>query len=112
MGNRSVKEQAILDNIIACMEYKKLTQKDLCEYLNVNQQMFTNWKNGYSNSYLKRVHKIAEFLDVSVDHLMGKVVIPLSAYPNPSLYGERYSFKQEDTPYHNGRECPFYSSPE
>ena len=32
---------------------------------------------------------------------------PLSAYPNPSLYGERYSFKQEDTPYHNGRECPF-----
>ena len=75
MGNRSVKEQAILDNIIACMEYKKLTQKDLCEYLNVSQQMFTNWKNGYSNSYLKRIHKIAEFLDVSVDHLMGKVVI-------------------------------------
>ena len=34
-------------------------------------------------------------------------LIPLSAYPNPSLYGERYSFKQEDTPYHNGRECPF-----
>jgi hypothetical protein len=32
---------------------------------------------------------------------------PLSAYPNPLLYGERYSFKQEDTPYHNGRECPF-----
>ena len=32
---------------------------------------------------------------------------PLGAYPNPSLYGERYSFKQEDTPYHNGRECPF-----
>ena len=30
---------------------------------------------------------------------------PLSAYPNPLLYGERYSFKQEDTPYHNGREC-------
>ena len=24
---------------------------------------------------------------------------PLSAYPNPLLYGERYSFKQEDTPY-------------
>ena len=23
---------------------------------------------------------------------------PLSAYPNPSLYGERYSFKQKNTP--------------
>ena len=32
---------------------------------------------------------------------------PLNANPNPSLYGERYSFKQEDTPYHNGRECLF-----
>lgn len=27
MGNRSVKEQAILDNIIACMEYKNSLKK-------------------------------------------------------------------------------------
>ena len=32
---------------------------------------------------------------------------PLGAYPNPVLYGERFSFKQEDTPYHYGRECLF-----
>lgn len=75
MANRSIEQQAILDNIIACMEYKKLSQKDLCEYLNVNQQMFTNWKNGYSDSYLKRLSKIAEFLDVSPNDLMGKTII-------------------------------------
>lgn len=35
---------------------------------------------------------------------------PLSAYPNPTLYGERYSFKQKDTLYHNGRGClPLFS---
>ena len=26
-------------------------------------------------------------------------------YPNPTLRGERYLFKQKDTPYRNGREC-------
>ena len=30
---------------------------------------------------------------------------PLSAYPNPTLYGERYSFKQKDTLYRDGRGC-------
>ena len=30
---------------------------------------------------------------------------PLSAYPNPTLYGERYSFKQKGTLYHDGRGC-------
>ncbi len=34
-------------------------------------------------------------------------VFTLGAYPIPVLYGERCSFKQEDTPYHYGRECLF-----
>ena len=33
----------------------------------------------------------------------------MGAYPNPSLYGEQYSFKPKGTPYHNGRECPFFN---
>ena len=73
--NRTQEEQAILDNIVACLEYKEIEQKDLCEYLNVSSQMFTNWKNKSSNSYLKRLTKIAEFLDISVDHLLGKVSV-------------------------------------
>ena len=73
--NRTPEEQAILDNIVACLNYKKIEQKDLCEYLGFSSQMFTNWKNKSSNSYLKRLTKIAEFLDISVDHLLGKVSI-------------------------------------
>ena len=80
MRNRSIEEQAILDNIIACMEYKKLNKKDSCEYLNVNQQMFTNCKTGSSASYLKRLHKIAEFLDVSPNDLIGKPVISEASF--------------------------------
>lgn len=72
MAARTVEEQEILDNIIACMTHKNLDQKDLCEYLSVSQQMFTNWKNGSSNSYLKRLPKIAEYLDIPVSYLLGK----------------------------------------
>lgn len=72
MTTRTVKEQAILDNIIVCMNCKNLDQKDLCKYLGVNPQMFTNWKNGHSNSYMRRLPKIAEFFDITVDYLIGK----------------------------------------
>lgn len=75
MPKRSNEEQAVLDNIIACMNYKEIDQKELCDYLGVNPQMFTNWKNKSSNSYMKRLGKIAEFLDITVDHLLGKVNI-------------------------------------
>lgn len=75
MATRTVEEQTILDNIIACMNCKNFDQKDLCEYLCVNPQMFTNWKNGHSNSYMRRLPKIAEFFDITVDDLMGKTVI-------------------------------------
>lgn len=84
MATRTVEEQAILDSIIACMSYKNLDQKDLCEYLGVNPQMFTNWKNGHSNSYMRRLPKIAEYLDVSVNDLMGK-----TALPEISIYEEK-----------------------
>ena len=75
MATRTVEEQTILDNIIACMNCKNFDQKDLCKYLDVNPQMFTNWKNGHSNSYMRRLPKIAEFFDITVDDLMGKTVI-------------------------------------
>ena len=75
MTKRTVEEQAILNNIIACLNYKGIDQKDLCDYLGVKPQAFTNWKNKNNNSYIKHLTKIAEFLDISVDRLMGKVVI-------------------------------------
>ena len=53
--------------------------------------------------YLNDLKKTSEMMADEDLH-----IVPLSAYPNPSLYGVRYSFKQEDTPYHNGRECLFF----
>lgn len=54
------------------MKMQHKSQKDLCEYLNISKQAFTEWKGGRNNSYVKHLPKIAEYLDVSVDYLLGK----------------------------------------
>ena len=41
--NRTPEEQAILDNIVACLNYKKIEQKDLCEYLGFSSQRYCQY---------------------------------------------------------------------
>ena len=72
---RTPQEQAIFENISACLKHKGMEQKELCEYLTLSPQAFTNWKNKNNSSYMKRLPEIAMFLDVSVDELMGKPVL-------------------------------------
>lgn len=62
----------LLEKIAFLLKEKKKTQKDLCEYLGVGKQAFTNWKSGFSKSYTKYLPQIASFFDVSVDYLIGK----------------------------------------
>ncbi|MBQ8429067.1 MAG: helix-turn-helix domain-containing protein [Clostridia bacterium] len=52
------------------------TQKDLCSYLQISPQSFSEWKAGRSNSYKKYIDQIAEYLDVSTDYLLGKTDTP------------------------------------
>lgn len=56
---------------------QKKTQKDLCEYIGIKQQAFTEWKSGRSKSYTKYIDKIAEYLDVSIDYLLGNIDLPI-----------------------------------
>lgn len=65
---------------------KGITRKKLLEDCKLGKNQFTYWEKNNA------------------------IPPPLSAYPNPTLYGERYSFKQKDTLYHNGRGClPLFS---
>lgn len=52
-------------------EHKK-KQSELCEYLGISQQRFTDWKSGRVKSYSKYLDRIAEFFGVSVDYLLGR----------------------------------------
>ncbi len=53
-------------------------QKDLTDFLNISKNVFTDWKSGKCKSYEKHIGRIADFLGVSTDYLLGKEKSPLS----------------------------------
>lgn len=61
----------VLNNIIQLLKHNKRKQNELTDYLGISKNAFTNWKNGDNTSYMKHLPKIAEFLGVSVDYLLG-----------------------------------------
>ena len=65
-----------IDKILLLLKEQHKKQKDLTDYLNISKGVFTDWKSGKNNSYLKHIGKIAEYFDVSVDYLLGKEKSP------------------------------------
>lgn len=61
-----------LTKILGIMKEQRVSQQEICQYLNLTKQTFSDWKSGKSESYLKYLPQIAEYLDVSVDYLLGK----------------------------------------
>lgn len=72
-----------LSNIETLLKIQKKTQKELCDFLGINGQAFTNWKNGNSKSYKKYLPEIAKFFNVSVD----AIVCESSGYTDPYTIG-------------------------
>lgn len=75
------KEALILDiinKILSVMKEKKISQKSLADFLDVREYTISQWKNGKSQSYMKYINKIADFLGVTTDYLLGTPSIDLS----------------------------------
>ena len=47
------------------------SQKELCDYLGLHRNVFSEWKAGRNNSYMKYIDKIATYFEVSTDYLLG-----------------------------------------
>ena len=62
----------ILNNILRLLKLQDKKQIDLTRYLGLSKNVFSEWKAGRNDSYIKHLPKIAEFLNVSVDYLLGK----------------------------------------
>lgn len=60
-----------IDKIIELLKAQGLTQKNLTDHLGINKNIFSQWKNGTTESYRKYLEQIAEFLGVSVGELIG-----------------------------------------
>lgn len=67
-----------LHKISLLLKEQNKTQKDLTDFLGVKKTSFSAWKSGRNVSYMKYLPQIADFLNVSVDFLLGKENSPLS----------------------------------
>ena len=61
-----------LDIIKSLLKSQKKTQQDLCLYLGVSKQAFTEWNGGRNTSYKKYLPQIADYFGVTVDYLLGR----------------------------------------
>lgn len=67
LGNINNVVQRILDEL----KRQEKKQGDLTTYLDVPKSTFSKWKIGQSQSYKRHIDRIATFLNVSVDYLLG-----------------------------------------
>ena len=63
--------------ILSCMKRRNITDKQLTKDIGINKSAVTDWKTGKTKSYKKYIDKIAEYLGVSVDYLLGRTDDPL-----------------------------------
>ena len=61
-----------IDKICELLKAQGKKQKDLTDYIGVSKNHFTDWKSGRIKSYTKYLPQISEFLNVSIDYLLGK----------------------------------------
>lgn len=78
----NINESSVLDKILNLMEQRGTTQKDICDYLGISKQSFSEWKAKRSMSYTKHLPKIAEFFGVSVDYLLGRDMPAEKPFPD------------------------------
>lgn len=86
-----------LERIIQELKHKKRTQTDLTNFLGVSDSSFGNWKKGLNASYLKYIHAIADYLDVSVEYLKGETDIKKPPITKDERIDELYEMAKDLT---------------
>ena len=66
----------IVERILSVMKQKKITDKQLTSDLGINKSAVTDWKTGKTKSFKRYIDKIANYLDVPVDYLLGNIDNP------------------------------------
>jgi transcriptional regulator with XRE-family HTH domain len=84
-----------LKRIIEELKIQKKKQIDLTNFLGLTHNNFGNWKNGRNTSYLKYIHAIASYLDVSVEYLKGETDIKKPPIENDERLDEVYELVKD-----------------
>lgn len=51
---------------------RKLSQKQIAEELKISQQQYSKWEGGIITPNAETLVRLADYLDVSVDYLLGR----------------------------------------
>lgn len=54
-------------------ERDNIKQKDIAEYLNITQQVYSRYETGGNELPLHHLEKLAEYYQVSTDYIMGRI---------------------------------------
>ncbi|GHU67017.1 hypothetical protein FACS1894184_06130 [Clostridia bacterium] len=60
-----------LDQILALIVEQGKQQKDMCQFIGISQNVVNRWKAGESVSFVQYTDKLAKYLGVSADYLLG-----------------------------------------
>lgn len=87
-----------LDKIFYLLKNKGISQKSFADAIGVKNYTITEWKNGKSQSYMKYIDKIADFLEVSSDYLLGRDAPDIKDHTSTAMplviaqYGEIFKY--------------------
>jgi len=89
-----------IERIISLLKEKGITFKTFAEDLGYNKVTISDWKSGKSNSYMRNINKIADYLDVSVDYLLGNTDIKNKPVinKNDEQFAELYEIIKDYSP--------------
>lgn len=60
-----------IERIIKLLEDRGIEQQQFASAIGVGKQKISEWKSGKTKSYMKYIDKIADYLSVSTDYLLG-----------------------------------------
>jgi len=66
-----------LERILNLLKQKGIKDQILIQAIGLNKSAMSDWKSGRSKSYKKHIDKIADYLGVSSDYLLGRSDDPL-----------------------------------
>lgn len=81
------------DNFVKIIQEKGITTYRVAKDTGISPTVFSDWKSGKSSPKIDKIKKIADYLNVSIDFLLGKSDAPQT--PDSQLTGIEFALYGE-----------------
>lgn len=61
-------------NLKACRDYAKLSQKDLAIKINTSYKTVSHWETGYTEPSIQQLIELADIFETTIDELVGRTL--------------------------------------